>query len=1775
MQTSLFILATSGTANFLTHRFIMRAHNHKAWSHTKLLVLLALLAMFSPARGLAQMIDLNTNRMSDVWEYLYAATGLNPTDDTDGDGAVNMVEAVAGTDPRDPNSVPKITLASYSGTNFTVSIPCALGKQYQLQSTTNLGSGVWVTETSVVARSGTVVSLSAPASSITKLFRIGISDVDTDGDGVNDWEEYQLGLDPTKPFSNGQIDGNGQPMNDYAYAVGKFASQDVFTITASDPIATQPDAGQAALNNGQFTITRGGFPLRSVTINLTNLTSGLGIATESTDYAPLPRTVYFPAGVSSQYISVVPMANSNLLAPVVINLRLIAGPGYRIGIASNATVVLYPSTTPLGGGLTGQYYTNSSSTYASPANFNGSNLKLTQTDAGINFTWNTTNNVPITNSGYMTVRWTGQVMPQYSETYYFVANTDDGVKLWVNDQLIIDHWVLQGASDSVGSIALQGGTRYDIRMDYFNGGGPGSALLSWYSASQPKIPIPASRLYPASAPTAQTAITSPINAYAFLNQPFTFTLTGANTATSFTATGLPPGLSLNAATGVVSGTPTLAGDFEVSVTASNVLGVSASLLDIQVIDTGSAVVREVWLNVPGTNISDIPVSTPATLTNTLGTLEGITNFGDNYAERVRGFITAPTTGNYYFWIAGSDSAELWISNNGEPVNKVRRAYVSPAPNVTGASTDGTGPRQWSLQTKQQSGWLSLIGGQQYYVEILHKAGVGLNDNFSVGWLLDSSGTNTVPSGVVPGYVLSKYYPTPPAYVPGTLYSANMLAEAGAVSDGVGTATLRVSADGTQAILKFAYSGLSSTVTAKHIHSDNYLNVPSEIIFDLDTATPQPDGSYVWPIAPTTDLSTSDILEIIREGKAYINIHTLNYPLGEINGHFSLAVGAQSFVAPPPPPAWTEDSADPNAASRFLMQASFGPSLTEIGNVQSYGYSGWISNQMAMPISRHLTNVLANPNSDPNNPWASMVTFNTWWMQSVTAPDQLRQRVAFALSEILVVSEAGILQDNARALSSYYDVLLTNAFGNFRDLLESVTLSPAMGLYLDMRGNAMGNLAAGTHANENYGREILQLFSVGLNRLWPDGSLVMDSGGNLVPTYDQSVILGFAADFTGWNYHQANQANGHLPTQFFPAADYINPMVLVPTYHDLNSKRLLDNVIVPPGNGIQTNNTTTNFDGYCSQNLEAAMDSIFYNQNVGPFICRELIQRLVTSNPSRGYLYRVVQAFNDNGQGVRGDLKAVVRAILLDYEARSVAARSDATFGKQREPLLRATAAARAFPPPAPYTATYSQSGDRIITIVTPAAHRQNSGDTVVMNFTDGSGGQPTPGPGGYNISAAGTNILTINAPGISSGTFTQVLNTTISNMVTLSTVTTNVIFLNIGSHGLIPSNSVYLDFISGGTYVQTNNTTISNMVTLSMSSNTPAITVTINNHGFQPGNNVFLDFTSGGAASGTYQVVNIASNNNVFTVLSTITNNRSGNVFLTPPAVSNGVYQVISTTNSSTFAVATPATAPFTGTVMMPKLSGPGFVQSGTTITVTMTNHGLVNGNQVLIDFPSGTAANGVYTVSAVVDASHFSVTSGVSANQTQGTTTIYPLVAPPLMRSGTVQVSQDTWNFSYSDSDLTQTPIRSPTVFNFFFPDYMFPGTLASAGLTTPEFQLTSDTTVAYQMNFFQSAVLNSTGNTNGLTSFRNSGLIVMDLGPWMTQSMTADSGIPGLVDSLSSLLIGGQLSPSARLDIISYVANTTNFPLSTPVTYTQMRERVRAVVHLLLLSPDFMVQD
>jgi hypothetical protein len=301
----------------------------------------------------------------------------------------------------------------------------------------------------------------------------------------------------------------------------------------------------------------------------------------------------------------------------------------------------------------------------------------------------------------------------------------------------------------------------------------------------------------------------------------------------------------------------------------------------------------------------------------------------------------------------------------------------------------------------------------------------------------------------------------------------------------------------------------------------------------------------------------------------------------------------------------------------------------------------------------------------------------------------------------------------------------------------------------------------------------------------------------------------------------------------------------------------------------------------------------------------------------------------------------------------------------------------------------------------------------------------------------------------------------------------------------------------------------------------------------------------------------------------------------TSGGATSGVYTVVATNTTSQFIVSTVDTTTRAGNCLIPKITGGGYLQVKTNVTfVTPYPHALNPGDNIFINFSAaGSPTDGIYAVNTVPSPFLFTIIVTNSATKTQDGQSIYPLVPPPLTRSGTVSVTANTWNMGYTDtsstSSLSQSPLRSPTVFNFYYPSYEFPGALAAAGLTTPEFQLTSDTSVALAMNFLEGGVLNNGNNTNGISSFAGgNGSIAIDLNPWMTPSYTSATGIPTLVGSLNTLLAAGELSGGAQSNIVNYVTNTVNYPYSSPPTDSQMCNRVRAVVHLILTSPDFTIQ-
>ena len=366
-------------------------------------------------------------------------------------------------------------------------------------------------------------------------------------------------------------------------------------------------------------------------------------------------------------------------------------------------------------------------------------------------------------------------------------------------------------------------------------------------------------------------------------------------------------------------------------------------------------------------------------------------------------------------------------------------------------------------------------------------------------------------------------------------------------------------------------------------------------------------------------------------------------------------GGDSPGPPPPPPPPPVTKAE---AFQFLNQASFGATESEALSVIAMRQESWIDDQMTTPASLQLPHMLLLP---PPQFMGQLHTdrVDIWFRNALWGDDQLRQRVAFALSEIMVVSQLGALQGRPFAVADYYDMLAENAFANYRDLIEKVTLHPAMGIYLSMLGNEKPNPALNIRPDENYARELMQLFSIGLVQLNIDGTVALDSDNQPIPTYNQEIIEGFAHVFTGWTWRGSPSfGSGRVPvsSQYFPMEHW-------PDFHDTGEKMLLGGTVLPPGQAGE-------------QDLADALDNIFNHDNVGPFLAIRLIQRLTTSNPSPGYVRRVAEVFNNNGAGMRGDLGAVVKAILLDPEASpSMAMEID---GKLKEPLLRLTQLFKAY-----------------------------------------------------------------------------------------------------------------------------------------------------------------------------------------------------------------------------------------------------------------------------------------------------------------------------------------------------------------------------------------------------------------------------------------------------------------------------------------------------------------
>ncbi|MDN4501108.1 DUF1800 domain-containing protein [Alteromonadaceae bacterium BrNp21-10] len=373
-----------------------------------------------------------------------------------------------------------------------------------------------------------------------------------------------------------------------------------------------------------------------------------------------------------------------------------------------------------------------------------------------------------------------------------------------------------------------------------------------------------------------------------------------------------------------------------------------------------------------------------------------------------------------------------------------------------------------------------------------------------------------------------------------------------------------------------------------------------------------------------------------------------------------------------PASSSSDYVTASQASRFLGQASFGATAKDIVKVTELGFAGWIDEQIALEQTLHLPlfdtrienlGFEAAPieENDEDGWYRDLIRSDIWWEVALWGRDQLRQRVAYSLSQITVISNVSSeLYNDTRGITDFHDMLAAHAFGNYRDLLKAVTLHPMMGEYLSMVRNEKANEERHIRPDENYARELMQLFSIGLVELNLDGSIRTDDNGDPIATYGQDDVKALARVFTGWNH--AGIDNWWQWVNSGEAE--VNPMQAFENYHDTDSKTLFGDNSIAAGQTAE-------------QDLDTALDILFAHDNIAPFISKQLIQRLVTSNPTPAYVERVATVFNDNGQNVKGDMAAVVKAILLDDEAQTGHILYPDTFGKLREPILKFAALWRA------------------------------------------------------------------------------------------------------------------------------------------------------------------------------------------------------------------------------------------------------------------------------------------------------------------------------------------------------------------------------------------------------------------------------------------------------------------------------------------------------------------
>jgi len=626
----------------------------------------------------------------------------------------------------------------------------------------------------------------------------------------------------------------------------------------------------------------------------------------------------------------------------------------------------------------------------------------------------------------------------------------------------------------------------------------------------------------------------------------------------------------------------------------------------------------------------------------------------NGAEASAKFISA-TSISAVFYISGSGGVATCYANNpgtwqsNSLTVTVGTGKTTPAPAVSPASaTVGLGGTL-QFSASNVTSWSALAGS------------VTSSGLYTAPSTTTSNGTDTItaagPGGkgtatvtLVPRLTVSP--PTATLLLGGTQqFSASNVTSwssaAGSISaTGLYTAPSTMTASGTDTITATGPGGTGTALAT--------LQAPAPLIQTLNPAA-LPLGFFSATIAGTgfTSQSTASLggtpLIITAQSSTALSVSGFASATGMLN---LIVSNGATQSAPLPVQVGNPDAlVSAAAARRFLEQAAFGPTPSDAANVQTLGFQGWLSQQFGM-------GQISNYSAEAGSSQGGLAT--QFLANAVTNPDQLRQKVAFALSQVFVTSINTIIWNGS--MIPYEQMLMADAFTNYRQIMGDVTLSPTMGQYLNMANNALGNAATGTIANQNYARELMQLFTIGTTMLNADGSPQLDANNLPLATYAQPVIYDTARVFTGWTYQPSSG-----PVEWDEYINPAGPMVAYPAEHDSGAKSLLAGYLEPAGLSAQ-------------DDLNNALDNIFNHPNVGPFVGKLLIQHLVKSNPSPAYIQRVAAAFANNGSGVRGDMRALISAVLLDPEARANdnGGNDQPTDGHLQEPALFIAGMVRAF-----------------------------------------------------------------------------------------------------------------------------------------------------------------------------------------------------------------------------------------------------------------------------------------------------------------------------------------------------------------------------------------------------------------------------------------------------------------------------------------------------------------